>query len=117
MEMAYSGRIASNASFLMEYMLMLAMSPTLAVGELPIKMWGRYLPDVYSLAVWKLFGITQGREQIDHLIPWEMPDLRLFQEPGQAECLPEGSGMALPNGRQILDGQPAQLHGHFFPNL
>jgi len=68
--MTYSGRIASNASFLIEYMLMLALSPTIEVGELPVKMWGRYLPDVYSLHVWKLFGITLGRDQIDHLVPW-----------------------------------------------
>jgi hypothetical protein len=59
------GRIASNASFLIEYMLMLALSPTLDVRDLPVKMWGRYLPDVYSVAVWKLFGITLGREQVD----------------------------------------------------
>jgi hypothetical protein len=70
----YSGRIASNASFLVEYMFMLALSPTIQVGDHPVKMWGRYLPDVYSLAVWKLFGITLGRDQIDHLRPWGMED-------------------------------------------
>lgn len=76
----YSGRIASNASFLIEYMLMLALSPTLEVEELPVKMWGRYLPDVYSMAVWKLFGITLGRDQIDHLVPWGMADLAAMAE-------------------------------------
>lgn len=78
--MSYSGRIASNASFLIEYMLMLALSPTLEVMDLPVKMWGRYLPDVYSLAVWKLFGITLGRDQIDHLVPWGMDDAPLALE-------------------------------------
>lgn len=78
----YSGRIASNASFLIEYMLMLALSPTLEVGDLPVKMWGRYLPDVYSLAVWKLFGITLGRDQIDHLVPWGLADAGLALEHG-----------------------------------
>ncbi|BDU71632.1 hypothetical protein [Mesoterricola silvestris] len=78
----YSGRIASNASFLIEYMLMLALSPTLEVGELPVKMWGRYLPDVYSLAVWRLFGITLGRDQIDHLVPWGVVDAGLAFEHG-----------------------------------
>ena len=68
--MPYSGRIASNASFLVEYMFMLALAPTIEIGDHPVKMWGRYLPDVYSLAVWKLFGITLGRDQIDHLLPW-----------------------------------------------
>lgn len=53
----YSGRIASNAAFLIEYLLMTAISPSVEVGSLPVKMWGRYLPDIYSLAVWNLFGI------------------------------------------------------------
>jgi hypothetical protein len=78
--MSYSGRIASNASFLIEYMLMLSLSPTTEVDELPVKMWGRYLPDVYSIAVWKLFGITLGRDQIDHLAPWSLEDLALSME-------------------------------------
>jgi hypothetical protein len=66
----YAGRIASNASFIITYMLMLALSPNIAVAELPVKMWGRYLPDVYSVAIWKLFGITLGRDQVDSLVPW-----------------------------------------------
>jgi hypothetical protein len=66
----YAGRIASNASFIITHMLMLALSPTIAVHELPVKMWGRYLPDVYSVAIWKLFGITLGRDQVDLLAPW-----------------------------------------------
>jgi len=70
--MSYSGRIASNASFLVEYMFMLALAPTIEIGDHPVKMWGRYLPDVYSLAVWRLFGINLGRDQIDHLLPWDM---------------------------------------------
>jgi hypothetical protein len=55
----YSGRIASNASFLTEYLLMLAISPQSNVDRLPVQMWGRYLPDTYALAVWQLFGIRQ----------------------------------------------------------
>lgn len=61
---AYSGRIASNASFLIEYLLMVAISPTVEVGALPVKMWGRYLTDIYSLAVWDLFGIRLGLEVV-----------------------------------------------------
>ena len=76
--MPYSGRIASNASFLVEYMFMLALAPTIEVGDHPVKMWGRYLPDVYSLAVWKLFGITLGRDQIDHLLPWNEAPLTVM---------------------------------------
>jgi hypothetical protein len=58
----YSGRIAGNASFLIEYLLMLAISPKVELEEIPIKMWGRYLPDIYSLAVWDLFDIRLGLE-------------------------------------------------------
>jgi len=56
----YSGRIATNASFLTEYLLMLAISPRVEVARLPVQMWGRYLPDIYALAVWELFGIHLG---------------------------------------------------------
>ena len=40
----YSGRIASNASFIITHMLMLALSPTIETPELPVKMWGRSCP-------------------------------------------------------------------------
>ncbi len=56
----YSGRIATNASYIVEYLLMLAISPQVEVTELPVKMWGRYLPDTVSVAVWRLFGIERG---------------------------------------------------------
>lgn len=61
----YSGRIATNASFLIEYLLMLAISPAVEIQRLPIRMWGRYLPDIYSLAVWDLFGIRLELETVD----------------------------------------------------
>lgn len=61
---AYSGRIASNASFLIQYLLMLAISPKLEVATLPVKMWGQYLPDIYALAVWDLFGIRLGLDLV-----------------------------------------------------
>ena len=63
------GRIASNASFLIEYMFMLALSPTVDIHEMPVKMWGRYLPDAYSIAVMELFGLSVGRDQVDFLFP------------------------------------------------
>jgi hypothetical protein len=53
----YRGRIARNASFIIEYLLMLAISPTVEVAALPVKMWGRYLEDAFSAAVWMLFGV------------------------------------------------------------
>ncbi len=53
----YRGRIARNASFIIEYLLMVAVSPTVEVPALPVKMWGRYLEDAFSSAVWALFGV------------------------------------------------------------
>jgi hypothetical protein len=55
----YTGRIAQNASFLIQYLLTLAISPTLETEALPVKMWGRYLPDTFSAAHWALYGHEQ----------------------------------------------------------
>jgi len=51
---SYSGRIAQNASWIIEYMLHLAISPSVTVDELPIKIWGRYLRDTLSHAIAQL---------------------------------------------------------------
>jgi hypothetical protein len=53
---AYSGPIAQNAAYLIEYLLALAASPTVDVPELPIKMYGRYLPETIASAKGILFG-------------------------------------------------------------
>jgi hypothetical protein len=52
----YSGRIAQNASSIIEYLLHLAVSPTVTVTELPIKVWGRYLRDTVAHAIALLHG-------------------------------------------------------------
>lgn len=65
----YRGRIARNASFLIEYLLRLAISPTAKIETLPIVMWGRYLPDTFSSAVWKLYGIRHGVALMDSFVP------------------------------------------------
>lgn len=64
---SYSGRIAVNASWIIEYMLHLAISPTVAVRELPIKMWGRYLRDTLSNAI---AGLSNG-EPDEWVVPGE----------------------------------------------
>jgi hypothetical protein len=50
----YAGRIAQNASYIIEYLLHVAISPTVTVEELPIKVWGRYLRDTLSDALQRL---------------------------------------------------------------
>ncbi len=52
----YTGPIAQNAAALIEYLLTLAASPTVQVAELPIKMYGRYLPETVANAKSALFG-------------------------------------------------------------
>ncbi|GAB4370035.1 MAG: hypothetical protein Kow0062_04400 [Acidobacteriota bacterium] len=59
---AYSGPIAQNAAFLIEYLLTLAVAPTVTVDELPVKLWGRYLPERYSRAMWDLFCVAPAPE-------------------------------------------------------
>ena len=63
----YSGRIAQNASYIIEYMLCLAISPTISVGELPIKITGRYLRDTLSHAIAEL----RGGEVLEWVLPRE----------------------------------------------
>ena len=55
----YRGRMAKNAEFIIEYLLSVAFSPTLDVAEVPVKMWGQYLPETLSYATRELFG--QGK--------------------------------------------------------
>ena len=64
----YSGRLAQNASFIVEYLLMLAISPTAQVRHLPVKLWGRYLPDVYAQSVWELFRVEQSSALFDAIL-------------------------------------------------
>lgn len=50
------GRLATNASWIIEYMLRLATSPTVTVDELPVKIWGRYIRDTVAHAIARLDG-------------------------------------------------------------
>ena len=56
----YAGRLAKNAAFIIEYLLMLAISPVTRVQALPVKMWGRYLPETFSRAIWQLYGVDRA---------------------------------------------------------
>lgn len=65
----YAGQIAQNARYLIEFLFAVAYSPTTRVDSLPIKMWGRYLPDTVLTAVGQLFGAPQ-----QGLLRWFLPD-------------------------------------------
>lgn len=53
--LAYSGIIAQNAGYLIEYMLSVAMAPVVDIPELPVKLYGRYLPETIQAAKGELF--------------------------------------------------------------
>ena len=64
---SYSGRIAQNASWIIEYMLHLAISPSIHVDELPIKIWGQYLRDTLYHAI---ANLNEGEAE-EWLVPFE----------------------------------------------
>lgn len=53
---AYCGPLGQNAGYLIEYLLALASSPTVSVPEIPIKMYGRYLPEEITALKCALHG-------------------------------------------------------------
>ena len=61
------GRIARNASSIIEYMLRLATSPTVKIDEIPIKIWGRYIRDTVAHEIAEL----GAGEPIEWLVPEE----------------------------------------------
>jgi hypothetical protein len=66
---SYSGRIAQNASYIIEYLLNVAISPTVEVKAIPVKMWGRYLPDTLSVAISRLFRQAPADRLFDTFSP------------------------------------------------
>jgi hypothetical protein len=61
------GRIARNASSIIEYMLRLATSPSITIDFIPIKIWGRYIRDTLNYAI---ANLGEG-EPTEWLVPEE----------------------------------------------
>jgi hypothetical protein len=59
----YKGYIPMNVEFLIEYLLAIGVCPHTHIEQLPIKIWGRYLPDTVIDHIRALYG---------------MPDIELF---------------------------------------
>ena len=58
----YRGYIPMNVEFLIEYLFAVGMSPQVSIDRLPIKLWGRYLPDTVIdqiLALYRVPGYDQ----------------------------------------------------------
>ncbi len=53
----YRGPLARNIEFLLEYLFVFPSSRQRELGELPIKIWNRYLPDYFDEILKQLFGI------------------------------------------------------------
>jgi hypothetical protein len=57
LEQPYNAQLARNIEYLMEYLFAFPASSQLVLGELPIKLWHRYLPDYFDAVLKKLFDI------------------------------------------------------------
>ncbi len=64
-KLAYRGRIAHNARYIIEYLLHFAVSPEIAINQIPFAMDGRYLPDTFNQQINRLFGIDADSPLFD----------------------------------------------------
>ncbi len=55
----YKGYIPLNVEFLLEYLFAVGFSPTAEIREIPIKLWGRYLPDTLVMYIRELFKLPE----------------------------------------------------------
>jgi hypothetical protein len=53
------GNIPINIEYIIEYLIAVGISPTTRIEELPIKIWGRYLPDALSYSIRKLYNMPE----------------------------------------------------------
>jgi hypothetical protein len=56
----YNGHLAKNIEYLMEYLFVFPYSAQYELGELPIKLWNRYLPDYFDEVLRRLYRIPLG---------------------------------------------------------
>lgn len=55
----YTGHIPMNVEFLVEYLFAVAVSPKVNIERLPVKLWGRYLPDTISYHIRQLYYLPE----------------------------------------------------------
>ena len=58
-QMVYVGHIPMNVEFLVEYLFAVAVSPRIRIDRLPVKLWGRYLPDTISYHIRQLYYLSE----------------------------------------------------------
>jgi len=77
----YAGPLGQNAGYLIEYLLALASSPTVSIPEIPIKMYGRYLPEAIATLKCALYGTDIDGGLLSTFCP-EQDCLRHFRTTG-----------------------------------
>ena len=55
----YKGYIPMNVEFLIEYLFHVGFSPRIRLASLPIRLWGRYLPDTMTSCFRQLYNIPE----------------------------------------------------------
>jgi hypothetical protein len=55
----YKGYIPMNVEFLVEYLFAVGFSPVIHVDKVPLKLWGRYLPDTLSSYIRRLYSLPE----------------------------------------------------------
>ncbi len=61
----YRGGMAKNGELVIEFLLSVAFAPTVEIDEIPVKMWGQYLPETLSHAIRRL----HRREHYGLIVP------------------------------------------------
>ena len=56
---AFYGNIPVNIEYILEFMLAVGLSPTVTLDDIPIKIWGRYLPDTLSHLIRQLYHLPE----------------------------------------------------------
>jgi len=65
----YKGYIPVNVEFLVEYLFAVGFSPKVHVDYLPIKLWGRYLPDTVISHIRDLYQIPNTISCTSEVLP------------------------------------------------
>jgi len=55
----YKGYIPTNIEFLVEYLLAAGLSPKIKIEHIPMKLWGRYLPETLGSCVRHLYDLPE----------------------------------------------------------
>jgi hypothetical protein len=55
----YKGYIPMNVEFLVEFLFAVGFSPRIDIDQVPIKLWGRYLPETLSSYVRQLYNLPE----------------------------------------------------------